>query len=214
MRPDCGGRDRPAGCPTRGRGRARDDANPVRARYTGSCETGSRLLIRASPKQRKLIIWFCCHAFKGVRRMRAAAEQRFDPTQSPAAVATIARVSPRPAAQSREKSPTRVADREDTDHRLRADYGARNDATQRPRTSPNILPETTVFLVIFAFIVGMSFFVAPRILNPGTNTPPTRVGTYPSSNFSLCSVQAWSGLRSDVCALPLPRMGYGSHECC
>jgi hypothetical protein len=184
-------------------------------RYTGSCETGSRLLIRASPKQRKLIIsGFVVMRSKGVRRMRAAAEQRLDPAQSPAAVATIARVAPRPAAQSREKSPTRVADREDTDPRLRADYAARNDATQRPRTSPNILPETTVFLVIFAFIVGMSFFVAPRILNSGTFTPPTRVGTYPSSNFSLCSVQAWSGLRSDVCALPVPRMGYGSHECC
>lgn len=171
--------------------------------------------IRASPKQRKLIIsGFVVTRSKGVRRMRAAAEQRFDPAQSPAAVATIARVAPRPAAQSRGKSPNRVADREVTDHRLRADYGARNDTTQRPRTSPNILPETTVFLVIFAFIVGMSFFVVPRILNSGTYTPPTRVGTYPPSNFSLCSVQAWSGLRSDVCALPVPRMGYGSHECC
>ena len=152
---------------------------------------------------------------RGVRRMRAAAGQRLDPARSPATVATAARVAAIPAALWPEQSPTRVADREVTDHRLRAEYDASNDPTRRPRTSRNILPETTVFLVIFAFIVGMSCFVAPRILDPGTYTSPTRVGTYSPSNFSLCSVRAWpDGLLSDAACYRYQVGGWDRVICC
>jgi hypothetical protein len=90
-------------------------------------------------------------------------------------------------------------------------------ATIRRRGSEHLerlLPEITVFLVIFAFVVATGL-IAPRILDPGMHTPPIGVATYSPSNFSLCSVRAWpDGLRSNACARPLPRMGLGSHHCC
>ena len=152
---------------------------------------------------------------KGVRRMRAAAGQGLYPAQSSPSVATVAWVAPRPAALSPKQSRTRVIDREVTDHRLRAEYGARENPTRRPRASRIIPPEITLFLVIFAFIVGISCFVAPRILDPGTHPSPIWVAPYLASNVSRCSVRTWpDGLRSDACARPLPRKGWGVHSCC
>ena len=158
-------------------------------------------------------VWSCVQ--KGVRRMRAAAGHGLYPVQSSAVVATVTRVVSRPAALSPKQSPTWVVDGEVTDHRLRAEYGAREKPTRRPRASRIIAPEITLFLVIFAFIVGISYFVAPRILDPGTHPSPIWVAPYSASNVSPCSVRAWpDGLRSDACARPLPRMGLGSHPCC
>jgi hypothetical protein len=160
-----------------------------------------------------LRVWSCVQ--KGVRRMRAAAGQDLYPVQSSAAVATVTRVVSRPAALSPKQSPTRVVDREVSERRLRAEYGARENPTRRPRTSRIIPPEITLFLVIFAFIVGTSCFVAARILNPNTHPSPIWVAPYSASNVSPCSVRAWpDGWRSDACARPLPSMGLGSHSCC
>jgi hypothetical protein len=147
--------------------------------------------------------------------MRAAAGQGLYPVQSSAAVATVTRVVSRPAALSPQQSPTRAVDREVTDHRLRAEYGARENPTRRPRTSRITPLEITLFLVIFAFIAGISCFVAPRILDPNTHPSPIWVAPYSASNVSPCSVRAWpDGLRSDACARPLPPIGLRSHSCC
>jgi hypothetical protein len=147
--------------------------------------------------------------------MRAAAGQGLYPVQSPAVVATVTGVVSRPAALSPKQSSTWVVDREVTDHRLRGEYRAHENPTRRPRASRIIPPEIALFLVIFAFIVGISCFVAPRILDPGTHLSPIWVAPYSASNVSPCPVRAWlDGLRSDACARPLPRMGLGSHSCC
>ena len=143
--------------------------------------------------------------------MRAAARQGLYPVQSSAVVATVTRVVSRPAALSPKQSPTRVVDREVTDHCLRAEYGARENPTRRPRTSRIIPPEITLFLLIFAFIVGISCFVAPRILDPNPHPSPIWVAPYSASNVSPCSVRAWpDGVRSDACARSLPPMGLGN----
>jgi hypothetical protein len=104
--------------------------------------------------------------------MRAAAGQGLYPVQSPAVVATVTGVVSRPAALSPKQSSTWVVDREVTDHRLRGEYRAHENPTRRPRASRIIPPEIALFLVIFAFIVGISCFVAPRILDPGTHLSP------------------------------------------
>jgi hypothetical protein len=152
---------------------------------------------------------------KGVRSMRAAAGQGIYPVQSSAAVATVTRVVSRPTALSPTESPTRVVDREVTDHRLRAEYGERENTTRRPRTTRIIPPEITLYLVIFAFIVGISCLVAPRILDSSTHPSPIWVAPYPAWNVSSCSARAWPDeFRSDPCARQLPPMGLRSHSCC
>ena len=152
---------------------------------------------------------------KDVRRMRATTGQGLYPAQSAVSVATVARVAQRPAALSPKQSPTRVVDREVTDHRLRAEYGARENPTRRPRPSRNIPSDISLFLIIFAFIVGISCFGAPRILDPGTHPSPISVAPYLASDISRCSVRTWpDGSRSNACARPLPRKGLGSHSCC
>jgi hypothetical protein len=152
---------------------------------------------------------------KDVRRMRATTGQGLYPAQSSVSVPTVARVAQRPAALSAKQSPIRVFDREVTGHRLRAAYGARDNPTRRPRASRNIPSEISLFLVVFAFIIGISCFGAPRILDPGTHLSPISVAPYLASNVSPCSVRTRpNGLRSDACARPLPRKGRVLHSCC
>jgi hypothetical protein len=148
--------------------------------------------------------------------MRAAAGQRLKQARSPSVVATDAPAVPLLAALWREQlPPTRVADREVLDHGLSAECGAIRDPTQSLRRFRNVLREATVYLVIFAFILGVSCFVAPRVLDLGADSSPKPVGTYPPLNFSSCSVRAWpDGLRSYACAQPLPGMGLRWHRCC
>ena len=146
--------------------------------------------------------------------MRAGAGQGLYPVHSSALVAAVARVVSLPATPWPKKSP-RVVDPEVTDHRLRTEYGARENPTRRPRTARIFPPDITLFLVIFAFIVGISCFVAPQILDANTRPSPIWVAPYSASNASLCPARALpDGLRTDACARLLPGMGLASHSCC
>jgi hypothetical protein len=132
------------------------------------------------------------------------------------AVTIVTRTVARPPAVSPKQSPTWVVDREVTDHQLEAEYGAGEDMARTPRMSRNIPLEITLLLVIFAFIAGISCFVAPRLLDSNTRPSPiSDAPPYSVSNVSRCSVRAWPDkLRSDPCARQLPLMGLGSHSCC
>ena len=142
--------------------------------------------------------------------MRAATGQFLDTAD----VRGVAREASRPRPQSSGQSATRHADHAITDHGVRAEPHARS-AAQRPQASRHILPGTTVFIVIFAFIVVISCLVAPRILYGATHTSRTGVGTYQPSSSSLCSGQAlFDGLRSAACAQPLTPVELRSNRCC
>jgi len=141
--------------------------------------------------------------------MRTAAGQCLNPAPTPVDVADVARLAPQPA-PSPTPSPTRVADRGVTDRRLGAEH---SDATQKLRNSRRLLTESAVFLMIFAFIVGVGAFIAPRVLDTGTHISPVGVVTLPPMNVANCPLPARPhGLRSDACALPPDPTG--SHHCC
>jgi hypothetical protein len=90
-----------------------------------------------------------------------------------------------------------------------AEYGPGENTTRTPRTSRIIPPEITLFVVISAFIAGISCFVAPRILDTITLPIADVVAPYSASNVSRSSVRAWPDeLRSDPCARPPPPLGW------
>jgi len=139
--------------------------------------------------------------------MTATAGQCLNPAPTPVDATAVARVAPQTAVLP----PSRVAGRGVTDGRFNADK-ARNDAT---RTARHLLTESIVVFAIFAFILGVTAFVAPRILDTGTHASPIGIVTLPPTNLAHCSVLARPhGLRSDFCAPPPGPTGSGSHQCC
>jgi hypothetical protein len=141
----------------------------------------------------------CRRSSRGHLRTRIA-ELRTDFEYPPLPSESDARAEPRKWAEKADW----IADRE-----------PRRDETRGLQRLRSILLNTSLTLGIFAFIIGVSCFVAPWAMDMGADKSATRVGTYSPSNFSACPVRVLSDrLRPDGCATALPRPSLRWQRCC